>query len=156
MLDPSYDELYPNSFTFIVENASDLEDFSGIEISPQSKNKINNRVFDLYSLEDNVRLGANTLIESIMNGSMVFQTEYQEQRTSPRISIIPDDDEERPLKVVKMISEEICQICLDEASTIMLGCGHKAMCDNCANRCLAEKNACPICRGKVEVIYKDI
>ncbi len=151
ILDLSYDEIYPNDFTFMVENASELEDFSGIDISAQCKNKINARIFDLHSIEDNVRLGTNILIESILSGSVIFQTPYRRPHSPPRVVLI-EEEEERPLKIVKMVTEQQCQICMDNDSSIMLGCGHKSMCEACADR--YQGGTCPICRAKIDTIFK--
>lgn len=46
-----------------------------------------------------------------------------------------------------------CVACQVESTCIMLNCGHECMCEGCADRWLAEKKECPICKAAITVVY---
>jgi len=56
-------------------------------------------------------------------------------------------------RVVRVFEEETCCICLDAAATtIVLPCGHKCMCAECAVKIAAGVAKCPVCNGSADAI----
>lgn len=52
-------------------------------------------------------------------------------------------------KKVKRIKTELCCICMEVESNIMLSCGHECMCDSCSERW----KDCPMCREKPTMVF---
>jgi hypothetical protein len=60
-------------------------------------------------------------------------------------------------KAVNEAIDKECLVCLSEnASSIIMPCGHMCICRDCGEKLKSKKYTCPVCRGEIgNIIYVD-
>lgn len=69
------------------------------------------------------------------------------------LRIFSNDAPPPPILKLKRYRCPMCVVCLVEATCILLSCGHECVCEGCADRWLAEKKECPICKAAITLVY---
>ncbi len=151
--------------TFIVHNVDELEELMVLSMTPAQKNKIANRIFGVFSFRDQVQLGYEvfqeamgttgvTLDEFIGNDQVQLQPDYHYAVAPPPPQQQPQQPRP-PVEItrVKRIREKTCVICTTEPSTVLLDCGHKCLCEACAERWVGQVGQCTLCKRNIVKMY---
>jgi hypothetical protein len=124
VLDRSYD----GHAGQMIDNVNDLA--AHVEMNQRARNKIAMDLFGDYEGYD-VQQGC-TILANIVFGAVATPPPHTRKR----------------------VRAAECVVCLTEAATVMLNCGHECVCAGCCDEWMKVKRTCPVCQADVLYIYK--
>lgn len=119
--------------------------FNQAESKQLQMNRYSEEFKDIINFDD---LKNTCELENALNTMFSVETYYKlESRIFKRTTKVKKQTK------VKRLKMDICSICMDAESNIMLSCGHECMCTDCSEKWLEEKNECPVCRGDAKMVF---
>jgi len=93
--------------------------------------------------------------------AVAYLLEHEGQITNPQnlkqetSSSIPSSPQHTENPAPDLAEDKLCVVCLEfSRNTLIAPCGHLCACFECAESVKTSKQACPMCRGPIDMIYR--